>query len=124
FPGAELAVVQEQHHHRIERAVLRPHERSEVGMPVGERVKRRLHRGTLHIHRVDAADTLGKEVGEADPWHQAFMPLAIWSISGSNTAHTRSLRSEKNSRVTKGGTPRLAFGRSNTSDGSVYSARS
>ena len=80
-----------------------------------------------HVALVDATDALCEEVREADAGHtnsvrslaRPGQTFAISSISLSNTAQTRSLSSEKNSRVTNGGTPRLGLGRSNTSDGNV-----
>ena len=124
--AAELAVVQEQHHDGIERAVLRPDERRQVGMSIGERAERRLDRRGLHVNRLTppmrSAKRFVKRIRGIQQWAvpgEAGQAFAISSISLSNTAQTRSLSCEKNSRVTNGGTPRLGLGRSNTSDGNV-----
>ena len=64
--GAELVVVHEHHHHGIERAILRPDQRRQVGMSIGERAQRRLDCRGRHVNGVDTADALGEEVREAD----------------------------------------------------------
>ena len=114
---AELAVVQEQHHDGIERAVLRPDERRQVGMSIGERAERRLDRRGPHISRLTppmrSAKRFVKRIRGIQQWAipgAAGQAFAISSISLSNTAQTRSLSCEKNSRVTNGGNAQVGVG--------------